>query len=121
MEMTQLEFFLQVIAEGSFSKAADAVGRTQPAVSIAIRRLEEEVGAPRRGGARSPCVGAWGRADPDGAVGAARLFGQLGQLLRAQADAVDEHGVARGELRQPRQHACTERVGRDEFFAAQDQ
>jgi DNA-binding transcriptional LysR family regulator len=45
MEMTQLEFFLQVIAEGSFSKAADAVGRTQPAVSIAIRRLEEEVGA----------------------------------------------------------------------------
>jgi DNA-binding transcriptional LysR family regulator len=44
--MTQLEFFLQVIAEGSFSKAADTVGRTQPAVSIAIRRLEEEVGAP---------------------------------------------------------------------------
>src|ERR1044072_9565712 len=46
MEMTQLELFLQVIAEGSFSKAADAVSRTQPAVSIAIRRLEEEVGAP---------------------------------------------------------------------------
>src|ERR671932_1122682 len=46
MEMSQLEFFLRVIAEGSFSKAADAVGRTQPAVSIAIRRLEEEVGAP---------------------------------------------------------------------------
>jgi DNA-binding transcriptional LysR family regulator len=46
MEMTQLEFFLRVIAEGSFSKAADAAGRTQPAVSIAIRRLEEEVGAP---------------------------------------------------------------------------
>ncbi len=46
MEMSQLEFFLQVIAEGSFSKAADAVGRTQPAVGVAIRRLEEEVGAP---------------------------------------------------------------------------
>ena len=46
MEMTQLEFFLQVIEEGSFSKAADTVGRTQPAVSIAVRRLEEEVGAP---------------------------------------------------------------------------
>ncbi len=44
--MTQLEFFLQVVEEGSFSKAADTVGRTQPAVSIAIRRLEEEVGAP---------------------------------------------------------------------------
>ena len=46
MEMTQLEFFLQVIAEGSFSPAADCVSRTQPAVSIAIRRLVEEVGAP---------------------------------------------------------------------------
>jgi DNA-binding transcriptional LysR family regulator len=44
--MTQLEFFLRVIEEGSFSKAADVVGRTQPAVSIAVRRLEEEVGAP---------------------------------------------------------------------------
>ena len=46
MEMSQLEFFLRVIAEGSFSKAADRVGRTQPAVSIAIRRLEDDVGAP---------------------------------------------------------------------------
>lgn len=46
MEMTQLEFFLKVVEEGSFSKAADRVFRTQPAVSIAIRRLEEEIGAP---------------------------------------------------------------------------
>jgi DNA-binding transcriptional LysR family regulator len=46
MEMTQLEFFLKVIEEGSFSKAADRVYRTQPAVSIAVRRLEEEIGAP---------------------------------------------------------------------------
>jgi DNA-binding transcriptional LysR family regulator len=46
MEMSQLEFFLKVTEEGSFSKAADSVGRTQPAVSIAVRRLEEEVGAP---------------------------------------------------------------------------
>jgi DNA-binding transcriptional LysR family regulator len=45
MEMTQLEFFLRVVEEGSFSKAADAAGRTQPAVSIAVRRLEEEIGA----------------------------------------------------------------------------
>ncbi|GAC1446612.1 MAG: LysR family transcriptional regulator [Pyrinomonadaceae bacterium] len=46
MELTQLEFFLKVIEEGSFSKAADCVYRTQPAVSIAVKRLEEEVGAP---------------------------------------------------------------------------
>jgi DNA-binding transcriptional LysR family regulator len=46
MEMTQLEFFLKVVEEGSFSRAADVVCRTQPAVSIAIRRLEEEIQAP---------------------------------------------------------------------------
>ena len=46
MELTQLEFFLKVIEEKSFSKAADRVFRTQPAISISIRRLEEEIGAP---------------------------------------------------------------------------
>src|SRR5437763_16230767 len=46
MEMTQLEFFVTVVEEGSFSKAAERVYRTQPAVSIAIRRLDEEIGAP---------------------------------------------------------------------------
>jgi DNA-binding transcriptional LysR family regulator len=46
MELTQLEFFIKVVEEGSFSKAAERVYRTQPAVSIAIKRLEEEIGAP---------------------------------------------------------------------------
>jgi DNA-binding transcriptional LysR family regulator len=46
MEMAQLEYFSQVVQEKSFSKAADRVFRTQPAVSIAIRRLEEEIGLP---------------------------------------------------------------------------
>ncbi len=46
MELAQLEYFLKVVQEGSFSKAADRVFRTQPAVSIAVRRLEEEIGLP---------------------------------------------------------------------------
>src|SRR3982751_3925194 len=46
MEMAQLEYFSSVVHEKSFSKAADKVFRTQPAVSIAIRRLEEEIGLP---------------------------------------------------------------------------
>ena len=44
MELSQLEFFVTVVKEGGFSKAAERVFRTQPAVSIAIRRLEEEIG-----------------------------------------------------------------------------
>jgi DNA-binding transcriptional LysR family regulator len=46
MEMAQLEYFSKVVEEKSFSKAAERVFRTQPAVSIAIRRLEEEIGLP---------------------------------------------------------------------------
>lgn len=46
MEISQLEFFVSVVEEGGFSKAAERVFRTQPAVSIAIRRLEEEIGTP---------------------------------------------------------------------------
>ena len=46
MEITQLEFFLKVVEEGSFSRAAERAFRTQPAVSLAIRRLEDEVGVP---------------------------------------------------------------------------
>jgi DNA-binding transcriptional LysR family regulator len=46
MEITQLEFFLKIVEEGSFSRAAERAYRTQPAVSLAIRRLEEEIGAP---------------------------------------------------------------------------
>ena len=37
---------MKVVEEGGFSKAATRVFRTQPAVSIAVKRLEEEVGAP---------------------------------------------------------------------------
>ena len=46
MELSQLEFFVSVVEERGFSKAAERVFRTQPAISIAIRRLEEEIGTP---------------------------------------------------------------------------
>src|SRR5256884_4906126 len=40
MDINQLEVFLAVAQERSFSRAAEALHRTQPAVSQAIRRLE---------------------------------------------------------------------------------
>ena len=42
--LAELRVFLTVAAERSFSRAATKLHRTQPAVSQAIRRLEEEVG-----------------------------------------------------------------------------
>ena len=46
MDLFQLEAFVAVVREGSFSKAAKAVFRTQPAISQIIKRLEDEVGQP---------------------------------------------------------------------------
>ena len=44
MELSELRVFLKVAAERSFSKAAMKLHRTQPAVSQAVRRLEDSVG-----------------------------------------------------------------------------
>jgi DNA-binding transcriptional LysR family regulator len=44
MELTELQVFVTVATERSFSKAAARLHRTQPAVSQAIRRLEDELG-----------------------------------------------------------------------------
>jgi DNA-binding transcriptional LysR family regulator len=46
MDLFELEAFVTVVREGSFSKAAKTLYRTQPAVSQIIQRLEEEVGHP---------------------------------------------------------------------------
>ena len=46
MDLFQLEAFVAVVREGSFSKAAKALYRTQPAVSQIIKRLEDEIGQP---------------------------------------------------------------------------
>jgi len=44
MELAELKTFVTVVAEQSFSLAAIRLCRTQPAVSQAIRRLEEDLG-----------------------------------------------------------------------------
>jgi len=45
MELAQLEAMLAIARTHSFAEAAQEIGRTQPAVSIAIKKLEEEIGA----------------------------------------------------------------------------
>ncbi|MGI8812671.1 MAG: LysR family transcriptional regulator [Pyrinomonadaceae bacterium] len=44
MDINQLEVLVTVARERSFSRAAEVLDRTQPAVSQAIRRLEQDIG-----------------------------------------------------------------------------
>ena len=46
MELWQLEVFRAVADEKSFSRAGQRLGRTQPAISSAIKLLEDELGEP---------------------------------------------------------------------------
>ena len=46
MELWQLEVFSAVAEEKSFSRAGEKIGRTQPAISSAIKLLEGELGEP---------------------------------------------------------------------------
>ncbi len=44
MDLAALRVFLAVVEEGGFSKASEKLLRTQPAVSLAVQRLEGELG-----------------------------------------------------------------------------
>ena len=68
MDLSQLHVFLTVAKEHSFSRAAEKLYRTQPAVSIVIRKLEESVGQLAAGARRAP-----GEAHPGCGRTAARL------------------------------------------------
>lgn len=46
MDLFQIETFLAVAREGSFSRAAKKLYRTQPAISQTVRKLELELGEP---------------------------------------------------------------------------
>src|SRR5262245_5369323 len=46
LDLDQLQTFITISDTGSFTKAADEVHRTQSAVSMQMRRLEERIGKP---------------------------------------------------------------------------
>ena len=44
MDMKQIHYFLILAREKSFSRAAEMLGISQPALSIAMKKLEDELG-----------------------------------------------------------------------------
>jgi DNA-binding transcriptional LysR family regulator len=93
MDINQLEVLIAVAQEKSFSRAAERLHRTQPAISQAIRRLENEIGEPL-----------FDRSSKDGTMTAAGrvLFGLAQQMLNlrhnAHAAIKELKGLHRGKL-----------------------
>src|SRR5260370_30130292 len=93
MDLAELHVFLTVAREGSFSRAAEKLFRTQPAVSLAINRLEASVGQPLFVRRARPV-----RLTDEGAL----LRDYAERLLNLREEAreglSDLRGLARGEL-----------------------
>jgi len=79
-DLDLLRAFLTVYRTGSFTRAADQLSRTQPAISLQLKRLEERLGAPVfvRDGRRIELT-------PDGEV----LYGYARRLLDLHDEAVN--------------------------------
>jgi len=93
MDLSQLEVLVAVAEEKGFSRAAERLHRTQPAVSQAVRRLEDELG--KR---------VFDRSSKDGTLTDAGrvLYGYAQQMLNLRGDArsaIQELGdLARGKV-----------------------
>jgi DNA-binding transcriptional LysR family regulator len=94
LSLSRLRVLQEVVKQGSFSAAADALQYTQSAVSQAIARLEQEMGTPlvvrdRRGA----------RATPAGETLLAHADSIFAQVMAAEEDLHAVLGLSGGHLR----------------------
>lgn len=91
MELRQLKYFTYLYEEGSVTKAAQRLNIVQPALSMQIAKLEEELGQPLF--ERTPK----GMTPTEAGVQAYRLFMPiLGELLEARQTLIDRSGKIGG-------------------------
>ncbi|MER5640451.1 LysR family transcriptional regulator [Kitasatospora sp. NPDC002227] len=102
MELRQLEYFIAVAEEGSFTRAAERTHVSQPGISAQIRQLEHDLGA--------TLIDRSGRTAGLTTAGAAALPHARAALAAVSAvrQAVDEvNGLVRGRLVVGMVTACT--------------
>jgi DNA-binding transcriptional LysR family regulator len=108
IDLRRLRFFVEVVRQGGFSRAAKVVFATQPTVSKAVRQLEDELGV-----ALLERVGRRGELTAAGKIVYRRALGLLagGEELVAELDEL--RGLKRGTLQ-----LGFPRVGSSALFAA---
>jgi DNA-binding transcriptional LysR family regulator len=92
MELRQLEYFIAVVDEGGFTRAAERLRVAQPGVSAAIAKLERELGQPllHRSGRRTEITEAgqavlpYARAALHAVAGAQAAVDELSGVLRGR-------------------------------------
>ncbi|MFD3704832.1 LysR family transcriptional regulator [Nocardia sp. NPDC058658] len=94
MELRQLRYFVTVVDEGGFTRAAERLHLTQPGLSTQIRQLERELGQPLLDrGARSVTLTEIGAAVLTHARAALAATDRIGQTVQ------EFTGLLRGQVR----------------------
>ncbi|WP_297526865.1 LysR family transcriptional regulator, partial [Thiohalobacter sp.] len=96
LTLQQLRLFQSVVRNGSFTRAAEEMHLTQPAVSIQIRRLEDQAG--------TPLLEQVGKKIFPTAAGKT-VFAAAGDVLARLAELDNEIEILKGEVRGPLQIA----------------
>jgi len=93
VKLRQVELFLAVVDHGGFIAAAERLGVAQPAVSAAVRRLEEDLGGPLlvRGGRGVALT-------PEGAVFLRHGRALLAQVAATRREVAAVRALEAGEL-----------------------
>ncbi len=94
MDLRQLRFFAEIAGTGNFTRAAERLRIAQPAVSVAIKRLEEELD-----------LVLFNRQDKrvtltaEGEIFLEHARGILDGIKAAELEMADVHGLNKGEVR----------------------
>jgi len=93
MDIRGLRYFVEVVRQGGFTRAAGALHVTQPTISKMIKALEDELGGPLllREGRTVQLTDA-------GKVVLARAQAVLAEVTRLRQEVAEVDGMARGEL-----------------------
>jgi DNA-binding transcriptional LysR family regulator len=93
MDLRQLTYFVEIVRRGGFTRAAEAIRVAQPALSAAIRKLEDEVGFTllERGARRVALTS-------DGRAFLVRAEDILGRVRDLEQEMRERQGLVRGEL-----------------------